>query len=347
MKPAIKTILSSLVLLLSWVGFAQSSQAAQKVLDVPLIEQGQDQWSWAGCSAAVLSFYKKSIKQCYIADFGWTREDCCTTPANCNAPNALYGSAGSIQDILKHWCVLSNGLARSLTFEECRTELDGNRPFIIRWDWDKGGWDFIVVRGYNTDPKNKLYLMNPLKGEGYGIFNFSYVKKRAGDHTWTQTLKRLRRDRHVADWAVANTPPVGSGGVWKYELSVEETQDGCGKLQYFYTDFYNAFDEFMGRQNNTAADFLDWFVDCPDVDTQWPRLTKFCGRTKTGLGGGWPSGYVKHSFVIKCDSGATITRSVKIHLTSGSGASLSATQGGPGIPWTAPGEHPDGGTPAE
>jgi hypothetical protein len=349
MKPARKTVLSSLVLLLTWLGVAQSSQAVEKVLDVPLITQEQEQWSWAGCSAAVLKYYGKAITQCYIADFGWTREDCCTTPAKCNSPKTLYGSPGSIQDILKHWCVLSNGADRVLTFEECRTEIDANHPFIIKYEWDKGGWDFIVVRGYTTDPKNKLYLMNPLKGEGYGIFNYSYVKKKAGDHIWTQTLKRLRRDKHAADWTVENTTPVFSsdGDVWNYEVSLVEIQNGCGKLQSFYHEFYDAFGTLIGRQDNKAADFLEWFYDCADVDTVLPRKTTFCGEVETGLAGGWNSGYVKHSFVIKCDSGATITRSVKIHLTGGSGGSMSETQGGPGKPSTVPGKRQGSGLPAE
>jgi hypothetical protein len=337
MKPASKTVLSSLVLLLTWLGFAQSSQCAEKVLAVPLIEQEQDQWSWTGCSAAVLKYYGKAINQCYIADFGWTRDDCCTTPANCNSPNTLYGSSGSIQDILKHWCVSSIGVANALTFEQCRTQIDANRPFIIRYEWDKGGWDFIVVRGYKTDPKNKLYLMNPMKGEGYGIFSYTYVKKKAGDHTWTQTLKGIKRDPHLANWSVENTPPVyySSGqGYWSYKVSIKEIQDGCGDLHSFYTEFYDPFDGLMGREEYPLAEFRNWYVDCADADTQFPRLTTFCGEVETGLV--YQSGYVKHSFVIKCDSGSTITRSVKIHLTGGGGGSQFEIQQGPGIPWARP-----------
>jgi hypothetical protein len=86
MKTASKTILSFLVLLLLGLCFAQSSLATRKVLGVPEVAQEQDQWCWAGSSSAVLQYFKKTISQCYIADFGWTRQDCCPTPANCNAP---------------------------------------------------------------------------------------------------------------------------------------------------------------------------------------------------------------------------------------------------------------------
>ena len=107
-----KGILGCLMLLLLVGLAAESSMAAQKLLAVPLRVQEQDQWCWAGSSTAILKYYSKNIIQCYIADFGWKRKDCCTTPANCNSPNGMYGSSGSIQGILKHWCITSRGGGR-------------------------------------------------------------------------------------------------------------------------------------------------------------------------------------------------------------------------------------------
>ena len=82
MKWLTRCVLCFLMLIVMVLGLAQHSGAAMKSLAVPLVVQSQNQWCWAGTSNAVLRYLSKNISQCYIADFGWTRKDCCTTPAN-------------------------------------------------------------------------------------------------------------------------------------------------------------------------------------------------------------------------------------------------------------------------
>jgi hypothetical protein len=283
MKPTSKSLICTLALLLMLMGTVESSLAAQKLLAVPLRVQVQNQWCWAGTSSAVLSYYTKKINQCYLADFAWRRKDCCKTPGNCNSPNSMYGTPGSLQGIMNHWCVPSTAKASALTFAECQSELNGNRPFLIRYGWDGGGGHFIVGRGYKTDAPGYLYLMNPWPGTGYGIFTYSYVKRKVGDHTWTHTLKDIKRAFVPADWRITNTAPSYAGGYWKYTVNVNEFLNGCGKISSFYHDFWDDENHYLGRQNNTAADFPPWFDDCADKDIQLPRKTKFCGITYTAL----------------------------------------------------------------
>lgn len=166
------------------------------LFEFPEIIQEQDQWCWAGVSAAVFEFYKKSVKQCEIAEY--TREvatwrdfgpdNCCTNPNNgCNYWNYNWGTLGSIKDILESMqssIKINNlGLSRKLELEEIQDDLSKNKPFVIRWGWDTNGGHFLV--GYGIDGRYLKY-MDPWYGEGHNIGTYNWVSK-GGGHTWTHT----------------------------------------------------------------------------------------------------------------------------------------------------------------
>lgn len=298
------------------------------VLRVPKKSQKQNQWCWAGCSDAVLSFYGKKIKQCYMANFAWSQDDCCSTPANCNSPNSMYGTAGSLQGILKHWCVSSQKVTSSLTFSSVKSEIKNSRPLIIRYGWATGGGHFIVIRGCKVDKSGeneKLYLMDPWPGNGYGIFSYTYVKHEADHHTWTHTLEKIKKTKSAASWKPSNSRPVagytcsGYSPCWKFTLYLKENKGGCGKVEKFYWYFYDKDNKFINSQSNAKKDFSNWFDDCGDGDYQLPRDQKVCADLWVQLGGR-TSGYVKLSFVIKCDKGNTVTVSRKFRLPESSSA---------------------------
>jgi len=302
-----------------YLAFPREVENASKVLSVPKTKQEQTNWCWAGCSSAVFSYYGKKIKQCYIADFAWSKVTCCKSAGPCNKVNSMYGEKGSIVDILKHWCVKSASVASALTFAGCKTEINAQRPFIIRYQWSDGKGHFLVVNGYSTGSSGndeKLYLMDPGNGS-YGFFTYAYVKAKVNHHTWTHTLKSLQKTMQTASWKATNTKPVGSTysgyPAWKYTLYLTEASGGCGQVVSFYWDFYGPTGSYISRQYNTKEDFAAWFDDCGDGDFQLPRVTKVCSKLWTHLGG-QTSGAVKISFVIKCDKGNTITVSRKITL---------------------------------
>jgi len=302
-----------------YLAFPREVENASKVLSVPKTKQEQTNWCWAGCSSAVLSYFGKKIKQCYIADFAQSKVTCCSNPSGCNKANSIISGKGCIADILKHWCVNSTGVASVLTFAGCQTEINDKRPFIIRYQWSDGKGHFLVVNGYSTGSSGndeKLYLMDPWTGT-YGFFTYAYVKAKANHHTWTHTLKSLKKTMQTASWKATNTNPTGSTysgyPAWKYTLYLTEASGGCGQVTSFYWDFYGSTGGYIGRQTNTKEDFALWFDDCGDGDFQLPRVTKVCAKLWTHLGG-QTSGAVKISFVIKCDKGNTITVSRKITL---------------------------------
>jgi hypothetical protein len=227
----------------------------------------------------------------------------------------MYGGGGAIDGILAHWCVRSTGQANVLTFNVCKAEINGKRPFFIRYGWTGGGGHFIVVKGYSDKSKTanaKLSLMDPWYGPG--VFDYSYVVS-AADHAWTHTLNNIKMTKAAADWTLSNSTPTScyGTGYWCYEIDIMEFLGGCGKVNKFSWDFYNASKKHIGHQNNTAADFAGWWDSCNDGDIQFPNETKFCGSVYTTLGG-LTSGYVKLTFQIKPDKGGMKTKSILIYL---------------------------------
>lgn len=324
-----KEIAKKIFLVVLFCAFASvlphEAMGAKMVLPVPLTFQEQDQWCWAGTSCAILGYFKKSIKQCYAADFAWSKGSCCDSPAPCNYPNSMYGTKGSLQDILKHWCYLSKGVNSSLNFTAVQGQINAGMPFIIRYGWTSGGGHFIVLRGYDSGT-NKVFLMNPWPGTGFGVFRYSTVKQ-ASDHTWTHTLKSVRAKPTPGSWQITNTVPAysSSDGRWHFNLSLTETAGGCGKILSFYLDFYDEDNAYISTQSETAAAFPLWFDNCRDPDYQLPARKKFCGDLWVQLGGR-TSGWVRYRFKIKPDIGQATIVAKKIRLPASGTAAGTETE---------------------
>lgn len=164
-----------------------------QVLNVPQIEQAQDQWCWVGVSKCILDYYGYPKSQCEIAEYTRTvatwhsfgSQNCCTNPySGCNYWNYNWGSSGSIQDILMHFGSIQNvGRSSALGISEIGVEISNRRPFVIRWGWTNGGGHFIVGHGIADD---KLYYMDPWPGEGLKLALYSWVVSNS-DHSWTHT----------------------------------------------------------------------------------------------------------------------------------------------------------------
>ncbi len=160
------------------------------VLAVPERFQEHSQWCWAGSAQAVLYYYGQTPTQCAIANWAWSRSDCCgnlTFDWNhaCNQPNDMYGASGSLQDILAHWGVNSNARAYALTEGTVTSEINAGRPFVIRWGWTSGGGHFVDGRGITG---STVSYMDPWPGNGYETASYSWVVN-DGSHTWTHSLQ--------------------------------------------------------------------------------------------------------------------------------------------------------------
>lgn len=165
---------------------------ADTTLNVPNTPQEHSNWCWAASSKAVLDYYGNVQTQCAIANWAWSRTDCCGNSTfdwnnTCNSTNNMYGSSGSLQNILSHWGVSSTALSTYLSQNTVVSEINGCRPFVIRFGWTSGGGHFLVGRGYDQSGAYVDY-MDPIPGNGYTKSTYAYTVS-ASDHNWTHTLQ--------------------------------------------------------------------------------------------------------------------------------------------------------------
>lgn len=144
-----KVKLSSLLLIVHLcLVMSPASILADAVLSVPETFQEHSQWCWAGSADGVLSYYGNAQVQCAMANFAWSRNDCCGNSNfhwnhPCNQPNYMFGVPGSLQSILNNWGVPSTPVYRHLSQDAVSLEIDAGRPFILRYGWNQGGGHFI------------------------------------------------------------------------------------------------------------------------------------------------------------------------------------------------------------
>src|SRR5690348_4017220 len=136
-------------------GFVMASlseaQAASKTLSVPTHFQEQDMWCWNAASNSVLRFYDKHFTdQCEYAEAGrqidpayFGSVPCCLNPLGgspwCNQGNWLSSSGSGTNAhmlaLLGVFGVTATFTAGSLSYATVKSEVDGNHPAMMRWDW--------------------------------------------------------------------------------------------------------------------------------------------------------------------------------------------------------------------
>jgi hypothetical protein len=186
--------LNSLILSAGLLAVLPSAFAQWKTLDVPLVTQEHSEWCWAGTTKAVLNFYGQTPSQCQIVNWAYGLNYACgnsvfqwSSPAN--QPNYMYGTNGSVQNILKNWGVNNTAYNTASSWSSVVADINANRPFVIRYGWTNGGGHIMVGRGYETaNGINYVYIMNPWPGEGQTYRTYSSAVA-ASDHQWTHTQR--------------------------------------------------------------------------------------------------------------------------------------------------------------
>lgn len=184
-----RIILGAAILLAIPSAFAQ-----WRTLSVPLVTQEHSQWCWSGSSKAVLNYYSKTPSQCQIVNWAYGLNYACGNStfdwnSNANQPNSMYGTNGSVQNILANWGVPNNAYSVASSWSSVVSDINANRPFVIRYGWTNGGGHIMVGTGYETyNGTNYVYIMNPWPGEGNTYRTYSSAVS-ASDHRWTHTQR--------------------------------------------------------------------------------------------------------------------------------------------------------------
>ncbi len=207
-----------------------TAESADAMLGFNQKTQEHDQWCWAGSSQSVLEYYGSIVRQCTIANWAWGRSDCCGntdfgwTNTACNNSNYMYGATGDLQDILSHWAVSSNACAYALSQPTCVSEINGGRPFVMRFGWYSGGGHFLDGFGYDNDGQY-LHYMDPWPGHGYTLSLYSWVVHASSDHDWTHTLQ-----------ITTNPPACIYAFAYPYNDNTHSYGAGTSSIQAAYND---------------------------------------------------------------------------------------------------------------
>ena len=170
--------MNSKILLIVLIVTAIAGYAAAQVLDVPQKYQKYNQWCWAACSEATLSYYGTSVSQETIAQEG---------THGVNTWNWLWGITDNpyrkgIKELLAHWNVSGGAISNKLSQSSLQSQIGNRRPVIVRWGWDSGGGHFVICRGLQSDT---AYIMDPWSGPTINTYNWLC---RGSSHTWTHSL---------------------------------------------------------------------------------------------------------------------------------------------------------------
>lgn len=175
-----------------------AAYAGDTTLSVPVVAQQYSEWCWVGTSNAVIQYYGNNHFQCYIANWAWGRNDCCSNTTfywnhPCNQPNAMWGTNGSLQNILAHWNVASNQVMGNISKNSVVSDINAGKPFIMSWAWATGGGHFLVGYGYSQNG-DYIDYMDPWPGHGDARSLYTWVVSAAGTadtvgHTWNATLE--------------------------------------------------------------------------------------------------------------------------------------------------------------
>lgn len=198
MKRCMFSLLFLVLIFFLMLYFHSAVYAGDTTLSVPVVAQEHSQWCWVGSSSAVMQYYGRTLSQCQIANWAWSRTDCCGNTTfswnhACNQPNYLWGTGGSLQGILTHWNVTTIIIETYISKSTVVSTIDGGKPFVINWSWNAGGGHYVVGYGYGQNGDYVDY-MDPWPGHGVTRSAYDWVVSSAGvsGHTWAATLKSTR-----------------------------------------------------------------------------------------------------------------------------------------------------------
>ena len=160
-------------------------------VSIPETEQEKTNWCWAASMQAVLDAYGTTVTQCQLANWLFSRADCCN-PGTCNSGT----SPEQQQDILDHWGLNSTLVYSTLTWNQLKTEIKASRPVSIGFSWCGGGGHSMVIYGFsevkNGSVKYNVSYLDPWFGEGFNVAEYDWmVGGCPGDHTWYRTLYNI------------------------------------------------------------------------------------------------------------------------------------------------------------
>lgn len=205
----IRILLVMILLAFANVVFSQDG----KVLNVPLVKQGDRDLCWAAVGVEIAQYYNQS-ENCIIDNKNEpitlcnfvakarpnTCKDCCkkglpVKKDDENNPCIQTGSiTGETMPTMKKFGVPCKYLGSALSFDECISQIVNGMPFIVHWFYHKtkdniDGAHVVVGRGYEK-PTKKVYYVD--SSGDFNIVSYDWLKKHSSEGTngysWEKTI---------------------------------------------------------------------------------------------------------------------------------------------------------------
>lgn len=91
--------------------------------------------------------------------------------------------------MLYNWGVNSSAYTYASSWNSVVSDINANKPFVIRFGWTSGGGHIMVGTGYELwNGDSYVTYMNPWPGEGDSEGLYDWMVS-ANDHQWTHTLR--------------------------------------------------------------------------------------------------------------------------------------------------------------
>ena len=129
----------------------ETASKTNKLLNIKLIPQIQNQWCWAATGRMTMIFAggePSTLTQCAQANDAFSQDSCCTDGGakECNKPyRPLYDNWGFTAK------KIYNSEGAALSWTALKGLIDAGKPVAFLWRWNKGGGHYMVAVGYYED----------------------------------------------------------------------------------------------------------------------------------------------------------------------------------------------------
>ncbi|MCP4131069.1 MAG: hypothetical protein GY754_08825 [bacterium] len=275
--------------LLSLTVTVAANAQSSKTLAVKQVLQERNNWCWNASIQMVSRYHGKCYaEQSETAELGrkiWPQlfgdTNCSLSPDHgCN----FQVGVDVIRDFLKIFGMDSTFQDRALTFDECRTEIDNNRPFIMQWFWRSSTTNkvtaghTIAVSGYSEqDPANpQLIINNPTSSETSIMMSYNEVVNYHGGKWEKSITVNPPQNNSVIVYENENYDPIGGSATiledtGKLGVDINNKISSAkvfGVPFLFYDDYYFGLGHgsAWGVSPGTYGSYTDWTYNDVDQD---------------------------------------------------------------------------------
>jgi hypothetical protein len=260
-------ILLSYVFLLIGAALVPAN-ATNVTLGVPVRTQEHSQWCWDASSKAELDHYGTNVSQCTIANWAFTRSDCCGNTVfdwnhACNQPNTM----SAMQAVMGHWGVSSTIRSGALSWATVKSEINARRPFTMAFYWTSGGGHALAGYGYDDAGAGYVNYMDPWPGHGYTKSLYSTAVS-ASDHTWGNSLQLTTTPSATASaqvtslWTVTGAQAGKTSALWAQVKNTGSAALPSDALVWFYVTGPNWTNYWVGSASvsGLGAGSTAWYA---------------------------------------------------------------------------------------